>query len=437
MRKYGLFICLLTVVLLLCGCNMPTVEDLYQLPKRSEEFTNLQSVMEKAMEGLEHSAPLNGEHQQSVQMADLDGDGTVEYLVFAKSNSTERPLRILIFTGNGEQYQLLDTIECNGTAFDQVDYVYMDSRGGAEMIVGRQVSDQVVRSASVYRLVDGHIEQLLTTNYSRILSVDLDDNKRTDLFVLGPSESDGGAVAALYSIRGNEMVRSQEVSLSGPTENVKRIIPGKLNDGLPAVFVASDVGGTAVMTDVYAVVDGQLTNIAVSADSGTSIQTMRNYYIYADDIDNDGILELPALVESPPLQETQEQLHVIRWYALNSDGTAVDKEYTYHDLAGGWYIQLERNLAPRFTVEKKGNSYEFSLWDPEFTKSEKLMTLFVFTGQKREEQAVADNRFVARRTESSVYAVKLEAAASVYGISQSSIISGFHLIVQEWNTGLT
>ena len=66
---------LLLAVLILSGCGMRTVHELYQLPKRSEEYNNLQSAIDSVMNGLEYCAPLFGQHLQTVQMADLDGDG--------------------------------------------------------------------------------------------------------------------------------------------------------------------------------------------------------------------------------------------------------------------------------------------------------------------------------------------------------------------------
>ena len=57
---------------------MKSVDDLYCLPKRSEAYTNLQNEIDRVMSGLEYSAPISGEHQQTVQMADLDGDGQIE-----------------------------------------------------------------------------------------------------------------------------------------------------------------------------------------------------------------------------------------------------------------------------------------------------------------------------------------------------------------------
>ena len=48
----------------LAGCVM-TVDQMYVPPRRSESYKNLQSVMDEYMDGMEYSAPITGEHQQT------------------------------------------------------------------------------------------------------------------------------------------------------------------------------------------------------------------------------------------------------------------------------------------------------------------------------------------------------------------------------------
>lgn len=438
-RKRIWVLLLLMAVAFLTGCNMRTVDELYCLPKRSEAYTNLQSLIDRAMVGLEYNAPLSGENRQTVQMADLDGDGAVEYLLFAKG-SADKPLQIFIFGGDDEEYVLLDTIESTGSAFEQVEYVQMDDHGGVEIVVGRQLSDQVLRSVSVYSMINGQMEQLMTANYSKFVCHDLDSDAFSELLLLRPGTADSvNGVAELYGMDNGTMERSPEVNMSEPSDAVKRIMVGKLNDGLSAVYVASDVDGSAIITDVYAIVNGNFTNVSFSNESGTSVQTLRNYYVYADDIDDDGVLELPSLITMRLPEDTlsTDNQYLIRWYAMTSDGAEVDKLYTYHNFVGGWYMQLDSKLASRLIVVQQGNSYEFSIWDEEQQFAERLMTVYVLTGQKREEQAVIDNRFVLYRTESTVYAAKLDVASATYGISKDGLIESFHLILQDWKTGET
>ena len=155
MKKRILVLLSLLFTLLLTGCAMRTVEEMYALPKRSEEYRELQAAIDTAMYGMTFSSPQSGEHQQTVQMADLNGDGLDEYLVFAKG-ATEKPLQVLVFQQDETgRCRTLDTIGFNGQAFEQVEYVDFDDQPGKELIVGFQVSNQVLRSVAVFTFRNG------------------------------------------------------------------------------------------------------------------------------------------------------------------------------------------------------------------------------------------------------------------------------------------
>ena len=427
-RKRILLGLLFAVAILLAGCNMRTIDQMYCLPKRPEGYLNLQSTMDRVMAGLEYHAPISGDNQQPVQTADLDGDGRDEFLVFAKG-SGEKPLKILIFKQSQDQYVLADVLDNNGTAFEQVQYVNFTGTGGYDIVIGRQLSEQVVRPVTVYTMAEGKMVQVLTTQYTRFLTTDLDGNGLKELMILRPGEdSAANGIAELYSFNSGLVERSQEVTMSEPADRIKRIMISKLNDGPAAVYVASDVDGSAIITDVYALLNGSFTNVSLSNESGTSVQTLRNYYVYADDIDKDGVLELPDLI---PLVNSENSpssnQHLIRWYSMNSDGTEVDKCHTYHSYTSGWYLELPAQIAGITQVNQYGNSYEFSVANDD-GNSTKLMTVYIFTGQEREEQAISDNRFVLYRNESTVYAAHLEVASAAYNMNQESLINAFHLI---------
>lgn len=435
-QKIKVIFAIVLVAVTLCGCSVYTISDLYCLPMRSEEYTGLQSAIDQIMSGREYCAPVSGENRQTVQSADLDGDGKVEYILYAKSQD-EKPLQIFIFSLLNEEYVLLDTIACNGSSFEQVEYVQMNNKPGVEIVVGSQVSNQVLRSVSIYTLDNNQIEQVMASGYTKFLCGDLDKDNLSELLILRPSTADpSNGVAEMFGFEDGVINRSQEISMSGSAESIKRIMLGKLNDGVRAMYVASSIDNNTLITDVYAVVNGNFTNVSLSNESGTSVQTLRNYYVYADDIDNDGVLELPSLITMKTKEDNEaERQYLIRWFAMTSKGREVDKQYTYHNFVGGWYIQLDGSLAPLITVTQKGNSYEFSLWNSSFTETETLFTIYVLTGQKREEQAVTDNRFAIYKTDTTIYAGNLEVASAAYGISKESLIQSFQLIVQDWKTG--
>ena len=437
MKKRILLLLSLLFTLLLTGCAMRTVEEMYALPKRSEEYKEVQAAIDAAMYGMTFSSPQSGEHQQTVQMADLNGDGVDEYLVFARG-ATEKPLQVLIFQQDESgKCRTLDTIGFNGQAFEQVEYVDFDDQPGKELVVGFQVSNQVLRSVAVFTFRNGGAELLLMNGYTKMLPCSLSGGG-SELMVLRPGEEETErGMAVLYSYQNGQIVRSVETELSEHTSRIRRIMTSKLQDGTPAVFVTSSSGDNVIVTDVFVVKDGHFTNIAYSTEADTSIRTLLNYYVYAEDIDSDGILELPDLITMKPVNawRQDEQQFLLRWYAMDVDGWELDKMYTFHNYIGGWYLQLDSQWAGRLTVEQEQNRFNFYVWDESYQVAIPLFSVFVFTGADRDESASQDGRFPLYRAEGVAYAAQLDFAAPEYGITEKSLQDSFHLIRQDWQTG--
>ena len=441
MKKRILWMGLLVLTaMLFTGCTMRTVEDMYALPKRSEEYSHLQTAIDTAMYGMNYSAPKSGDNQQTVQLADLDGDGVDEYIVYAKGAS-EKPLQVLIFSQNEDgTVRTMDTIGLTGLNFEQAEYVEFDGRPGMELVLGFQVSDQVLSSVAVYSFSGGDAELLLLNGYSKFLCCDLNQDTLTELMVFRPGESatERGMVV-LYSYRDDLIRRSVETELSEPPANIRRIIPGRLHSGEPAVFVASSTEDNSIVTDIFALKEDVFTNISFSRRADTSVRTLRSFSIYADDIDGDGVLELPALITMKPVTVNQQpkESYLLRWFALDIDGWEMDKAYTFHDYAALWYLRLDSNWAARVTVDQYNNTYTFYVWDESYQDPTPLFTVYLFTDSGRDEEAVAYGRFALYRSENVAYAAKLLPNAAEYGITSELLIENFHLIRQDWQTGET
>lgn len=425
---------ILAVLMSLSGCALRTVEEMYSLPKRSQEYDELQSAIDIAMVGLDYAAPLSGTNRQTLQTADLDGDGREEYLVFAKGKS-DKPLQLLIFHSNDQGgYQIQEVIDFRGTSFEQVEYVEIDDRAGCEIVLGRQLSDQVVGTLSVLSFAGGDTRQLLSTSYSKFVTCDLNGNGREDLMVLRPGETDGdGGVAVLYSYRDGAMERSVEARLSSQPEDVKRISVSKLHGGFPAVYISSMGRQDAVITDVFALRDDRFVNITGGNGQGASVGSLRNYAVYADDLDGDGIFELPRLISMKPITSSagSERQYLLRWYSIDLKGNEVDKLCSFHNFASGWYLKLKSDWASSITVERLGDSYTFYMWNDYYDQATILFTITEHTGSDREYEATQEKRFVLHRAEGITYAGKLEAGASVYGFTEDYLVNSFRLISRD------
>jgi hypothetical protein len=276
--------------------------------------------------------------------------------------------------------------------------------------------------------------------YSKFVTCDLDQNGRSELMVLRPGEQETQqGMAVLYHYGAGRIERSVEMSLSESPENIRRIMQANLENGVPAIFVASAVDQDAIVTDVLTIRDNQLINIAVSDDVNTSVQTLRNYFVYAEDIDSDGVVEIPSIItmKSVTYWNDEEEKYLLRWYSLDDNGWEYDKLFTFHNFVGGWYLQLDSSWASRITVEQFNGVYAFYLWDESYQVATPLFTVFVFTGSNRDEDAVRDGRFALYRAEGIAYSASLAEAAAEYGITEDYLIDSFRLIRQDWQTGET
>lgn len=426
------FIVLLLAALLLTGCSMPTMDELYCLPKRSTAYNDLQMLIDEEMETLSYSAPISGEHQQTVQSADLDGDGLDEYLLFARDDS-DKPLKILIFSQLATGYVLMDTIEGNGFAFEFVDYAQLDDRPGLEIVVGRQLSDQVARSVSVYRFTSGFSRQLMTGSYTRMVSADFDENGLEELLLISPGQTDeSNAVAVLYSYEDGEMRRSTELDLSAPANVLKRATLGKLADGGSAVFVSSGPVDDVILTDIITVSTGNVTAL----EKAIPTESQRNYYFYAEDVDNDGVMELPKLYDMLPAPGGASAVvqKLVQWYSMDAAGNRTEKLWAYYNHSDGWYLRLRKQWVSGFSATRSEDEITFYLWDEAGTKAEEVFSVRLLTGLDREAQAQQKGLIILHKNDTTIYVAELTSAAGRHEITDKTLKNSFSMIRADWNT---
>ncbi len=430
MKKRILFALLFAAILLLCGCDLRTADEMYAVPARPAADHNLQDAINKAMSGLDYAAPKSGTNQQIVQTVDIDGNGDLEYLLFAKGDS-DHPLQIFIFDKQKDTYNLVDAISCNGSAFDRVEYVQMDDRPGVEIVVGYQLNDQLTAGLCVYSFQTGNMEQLLSTTYTQFLVTDLNTDKRGELFLIRPGSNEWSkGVAELYRVSSGVMERSVELSLSVPSANIRRVIPGRLQDGKNCVYVSAKSSEAALLTDVFAVIEDTFVNISLSADSPTTVQTIGNYFVDLSDIDDDGVLELPELKDMVQVTQEGTTHKIISWYALDSQGKSYPKAYTYHCFADGWFVELEPAWTEILTVSRQGRRVDFFSWDKQYGVPVRLFSINVLTGQNREELAAIDGNIPLHSSTSAIFVGELTSNGERYGITEQKLMESFHMIQQ-------
>lgn len=427
--------------LAMSGCVSNQAEELYALPRQSDAYYALQSAMDQVLGAdAAYSGPLSGSNQQAVQLADLDGDGQDEAIVYVKT-SGEKPLKAYIFDSDeNENYRNTAVIEGDGSAFDSVEYVQVDGKPGLEILVGRRISDQIVQSLGVYAYDGTGVTELMSANYTEYIAADLDGDEGRELLILRLETEDRAGTAALYRWRDGRMVQEPEALLSAGIRQIRRITTGYVASGVPAVFVASTYGEDTLVTDIFAFCGTEFCNIATDVESVFSSQTVRSFNVYASDIDSDGLIELPSLVALPSDAAEDETYWAIDWYNLSLDGQRKRKMMTYHCYPGGWYLELPETWYEHLTVSRSEETdgvrgYTFSKWNGRGAKIEEIVTIYAFTGDDRLTLAQADGRFLLAEKGETAYAASLGTCSWAGELNQEKLNQIFHLIQVDWNSG--
>lgn len=434
-------------MLMLSGCSMPKLtldpEDLYSLPTLPAKYTELNTQINGILEsGAEYAAPASGANIQPVQLVDLDGDGREEALAFFRSSEDEKPLKIYVFTAEGDTYRQTNLIEGTGIGFYSVAYEDLNADGRMELAVGWRatVEHQVLE---VYALHAGGTEALVQADYVKYTTQDLDQDGKKELVVIHADE-EGEGVAEYYNWQEDGSFVNQSsarISVTMAELNQQgRVTRGTLRDNVPALFVTGVTDTPRAITDILAVRNGELTNIVLSESSGVSSEIAAYRSLYPMDLNGDGLTEVSRPVELFSLTEDGISYERTDWYQYGLDGKGTVVLRTYHNPEDSWYLRLPENWLDRIWVSRSVSTDEsaviFSILKGDAVP-EPFLKITAITGSSRENRAVRGTRFLLSRQDETIYTAELLEANETwkYGVTPDAVREAFSLIAAEWSAG--
>jgi hypothetical protein len=429
-RAASLLLCA-ALALNLSGCSLRSVDELYSLPQPSEEYISLQSLLDAELaDGCEYSAPTGGNYRQSVHSVDLDGCGDAEALAFLRD--ADATPKICIYGIDGDEYYLACTITGTGSSIGGVEYSDLDGDGYQEIIVSWQEMTGF-STLCVYSMADMSGKVLLSTDNTAFRLADMTGSGTNDLLILHTGAEEGSSVE-MFSFSGGS-VTQHTAKLSGGVTSVDRLYTATLGDGVTALFAESPYGESSTVTDIFIATDTGLANITSDDQTGTNI-TAREYSVYATDVNNDGITEIPAAHQLEKYAEGYSAYWRFDWYSFSSNGERELVCSTYHCYSDGWYLILPVPLCDGLVVRREDSiSGErvviLSTRDEDGTTTD-LLTIYTLTGESRRDRAKLDGRFILSEVSTTIYAASLASGAP---ISQQDITNGFDIITTEWNSG--
>ena len=421
--------------LLLSGCALSEIGGLYSLPQATEEYLQLQELIDAEIaEGSEYSAPTVGSLRQSIQLADLDGDGTNEALAFLR-NAEKQP-EICIYRKNGANFEPAAFVVGDGDAIGRVEYEDLDGDGFLEILTSWEVSAEM-RLLKVYSLRGWKQSVLLTSSCLDFLIGDLNSDGVSDVLTLDLDTS-GGKVD-MFTIDRSGEVNEKTAELSSSLITADRFRIANIDGEVPAAFIEGQYSAddsSCLLTDIIVCKDGELRNITRSVETGDS-DTKRSYSVYCTDIDGNGTLDVPYAEMLENSSASSAEHFVFDWFSYAADGNKTKCVSTYHNYSDGWFFEIPDEWRDKLSVKKESivsgeKAVVFSLNDSQSGRLTNMLTVYTLTDENRLDRAKFKGRFVLMSSDTVVFAAKIMDT----NISEQEIIDRFHLISSEWNAGL-
>lgn len=454
-RKISLITLAAMLCALLSGCLPWSAEDSYKLPQPPKDYENLmhavaQTKRELAVEysaAVEDVPPSAGDNTSTVQLLDMDGDGSLETAVtFFRIVGADMPVRLYFYTlQEDDSYLMSNMVEGEGDSVYAVHYADMD--GAQDPQTGKCCKEVVVswqmgsdaNYLGVYALeaAQTRAQTLIMTTYEAYQLADLDRDGLMELAVGHIDREQKVSQVELHDWNAAGLGTVSRVPLSAGMTNISQMKANYLTDTVPALYISGDLPDAKRVTDVVGLRDGILTNLSLDPETGVSRELADTYReVAASDVNSDYILEVGRPWPLPAYGGASSPW-LVDWVQYSSTGRAKDVCTTYHNAADGWYLVIPEHWQDKLTIYRNDSvsgqrAVIFALWQGEDKEPMPFLSIYKLTGASRSLRATSGNRFILAEDSNTVY------AATFYntwdcGLDQNGLLENFRLIVSSWS----
>lgn len=426
----GAFLLLAALLFCLSGCYSGNIDQYFSLPMASEEYRQLQSLIDEELaSGSEYAAPIHGSYRQSVQLSDVDGDGADEALAFFR-DAAKNP-KINIYDSENGEYRLALCISGEGSSIGRIDYADLTGDGQKELLVSWQISSGL-SVLGVYSLAGWSGDVLLSTDSAEFVTGDINRDGCDELLNLRAANSTTYLVDQ-YTFPLGQEPQATSAALSAGISALQRLRMVTLAGDAPALLAESTLTTGDLVSDLFVCRDGSLINLTMNRTTQIS-ETRRSYsLVYAQDIDGDGSTEIPHPQQL--YSRGDEVFWSIAWFRYDASGRASTIMTTYHCVTDNWYLVLPSGWDVGLTVRRDDSvSGERAVILSRLRSDgslEDYAAVYAITGENRYERARLDNRFLLQEEGTTVYAAKILDGKT----DENTIRSRFHVIYTDWSSG--
>ncbi len=437
MLKRIIAVAVLVCLLMCCtSCNIApsSIGELLLAPRTNGEMHDIQRALHSfAGKTVDLCYPQRGSNRTAFLQSDLDGDGMDEAVAFYTENASDGVQEVhinLIDFIDGEWVSTSD-LATGASAIDRVEIATLEKGGSPVLVVGAELYSTTGNQLNFFTYQNNKLNVRLQESYTDFLLCDLLSEGYDQLLLLNLNAAERTASATLYTVGANEAEAIGTAALDGNISSFSSVTVGKLSGGKRAVFIDSLKSASSMITDVVYLGSEGLINPFFDQTVLETQVTMRNSTALCEDIDGDGVTEIPftQILPGYDARPAAERMYMTLWRSF--DGVKLDTVTAGdYNQTEGYYLSFEPAWQGSVTLiyDTENAMRSYRVYDPVMqSTADEILRIRVYT---EEEYDAFDNSelIVLSRSGGKVYAARIVADKGAYSINKNQLKEAFSLI---------
>ncbi len=323
-RKVGLTICALGLCLCLCGCGLFTADtaELLSPPALTGDMLPIDKAIKasvKAEYTLEY--PSRGDYRSAIVLHDVNKDGVMEAFAFYSTVDNQATvMNVNYIEHQGGEWSAVSNASIPAGGVDRIDFWDLDHDGTDEILIGWEIYGTSELQLAVYTLEEGNLSQIMLEQYTHFIPCDLNEDDRGEIFIVRAFPSLSKNTAHLFAFSEEGVSQISGCDLDSTAKTLNHPILSTLSSGKAAIYI-DEIKGVGAVTEVLYLEKGQLVNPIMDISVKETTMTLRSATIECQDINGDGILEIPVQRELPSISHTssEEKQYLTEWCSFNGE----------------------------------------------------------------------------------------------------------------------
>jgi hypothetical protein len=315
--------------------------------------------------------PIAAEQTKVATNEQLNDYGVVFYRMDAENANTH--INLLKRTDKG--WASVADIGGYSEEIAQVDFGDVNGDGFPELIVGWNLYNSNDKRLTVYD-VKNRLSVLSSDKmYTEFIANDFTADGATDLLLLNAVTMERAVSARLFSFAEGKLVLRDLVSLDGGIQRFEQLLLVEQEPGTLGVYVDGHKDPHTVVTELIYWKDGQLHAPFHNLATGLTSETAREMLTYCNDIDADGIVEVPLCTRLPGYEnaDVTKAFWKSSWHSYDiTNGKFTRKFDSVVNARDSYVMKLSPNWPKNFTVYYDEQTRVMS-----FCETEDIQTVFL------------------------------------------------------------